>query len=395
MPDDARRGTLIAAAVLVLLSVVGFVFRSAVVDAWEWVTGDAADTVEGWATEFQDIAAELPEREVEVRSVVTDSQSALLVIGDGPGSSAFAIVAVAPEGDATFTLVPQRLLATVPGYGEFRLDEALAFEDAELAALTIMNRFGVRIDDVVAFAPGEMEQAIGTQLVVDVPVALFTQGPEGTQRVVAAGEQLVPPDLMETMLVSQGAGDGFEWLQRQGAVWRAVLDAVIDAPDLADRIAATAPRTAIVADLLLAVAASERLQLATIPVEAASGAGGESVFVPSQGAADFVDQRFDHLMLRDVRPPVEVLNGNGRIGATRVVAGNLVRLGFRVVRTDNADRFDYETSEVIAQGRKGEAAAREVLNALGTGTLLLELRAPSTVVDVSIIVGQDIPAGEG
>jgi len=395
MSDGTRRGVLIGAAVIVLLAVLGFVFRPAVRDAWEWAAGDGIDTVSGWLTELQDVAAELPEREVEVRSVVTDSRSALLVIGDGPGAAAFALVAVAPEGDATFTLVPQRLLAFVPGYGEFRLDEALGFEDAELALITIMNRFGVRIDDVVALQPGGLAAALGAPLVVDVPVALFTQGAEGAQRLVAAGEQTVPPELVETLLVTQGAGDGFEWLQRQGSVWRAILEAVVLDPDLADRIAATAPRQAVVADLLVAVAASERLQLATIPVEATGGAGGASVFVPSPGAAEFVDQRFGHLMLRDVRPPVEVLNGSGRIGATRVVAGNLVRLGFRVVRTDNADGFGYETSEVIAQGRKGEEAAREVLDALGTGTLLLELRAPSTLVDVSIIVGQDIPAGEG
>ncbi len=48
------------------------------------------------------------------------------------------------------------------------------------------------------------------------------------------------------------------------------------------------------------------------------------------------------------RPRVEVLNGNGRIGATRVVAEAVVRRGFRVVRTDNADRFDYATTLVIA-----------------------------------------------
>jgi hypothetical protein len=151
----------------------------------------------------------------------------------------------------------------------------------------------------------------------------------------------------------------------------------------------------VVADLLLAIAAADELHLATIPVEKVAGIGGGTVFLASSSADDFVRDRFDHLLLREDRPPVEVLNGNGRIGATRVVAGNLVRLGFRVVRSDNADRFDYQTTEIIAQGRKGEAAAWEAWDALGTGTVLIELRAPSSVVDVTIIVGQDIPAGEG
>jgi hypothetical protein len=302
---------------------------------------------------------------------------------------------VAPEGDATLTIVPQRMLGVVPGYGEFRLDQALTFEGAELAVLTIINRFGLRIDDVVALQPGDLAAAIGPPLIVDVPVALFTQDGDATQRVVSEGRQAVDGPVAEVLLTTPGAGDLYEWLQRQGAVWRAILERVVEEPDLADRLTAAAARPTAVADLLLAVAAADDLHVATVPAETVAGIGGETVFLASSSADVFVRDRFDHLVLREARPPVEVLNGNGRIGATRVVAGNLVRLGFRVVRSDNADRFDYATTEVIAQGRKGEAAAWEVRDALGTGTVLIELRAPSSVVDVTIIVGQDIPAGEG
>lgn len=392
-----RRTVLAGLAVVVAagLATAGWLGRSRLADAWAWVGDDGIAIVEGWTTRLRSIADEIPEREVEVRSVITESRSALLAIGDGPGTAAFVLLAVAPEGDATLSLVPQRMLGIVPGYGEFRLDQALGFEGAELAALTIINRFGIRIDDVVALAPGEFAAAIGPPLIVDVPVALFTQDGESTRRVVPEGRQAVDGPVAEVLLSTPGAGDVFEWLQRQGAVWRSILERVVEEPDLADRLTAGAARSTAVADLLLAVAASDQLHVATIPVEAAAGIGGETVFLASSSADDFVRGRFDHLLLRSSRPPVEVLNGNGRIGATRVVAGNLVRLGFRVVRTDNADRFDYPSTEVIAQGRKGEAAAWEVLGALGTGTVFIELRAPSSVVDVTIIVGQDIPAGEG
>jgi len=377
------------------LAAAGWFARDSLADAWEWVADDGVEIVEGWTTSLRSLAEEIPEREVEVRSVVTESRSALLVVGDGPGNAALALLAVAPEGDATLSLVPQRMLGVVPGYGEFRLDQALGFEGAELAALTVMNRFGIRLDDVVALPPGALAAAIGSPLIVDVPVALFTQDGDATQRVVADGRQAVDGPVAEVLLTDPGAGDVFEWLQRQGAVWRAILERVVEEPDLADRLTAGAARPTAVADLILAVAASDQLHVATIPVERVAGIGGETAFVASSSAEEFVAERFDHLQLREVRPPVEVLNGNGRIGATRVVAGNLVRLGFRVVRSDNADRFDFPTTEIIAQGRKGESAAWEVLEALGTGTVFIELRAPSSVVDVTIIVGQDIPAGEG
>jgi hypothetical protein len=66
-----------------------------------------------------------------------------------------------------------------------------------------------------------------------------------------------------------------------------------------------------------------------------------------------------------------------------------------LIRTDNADAFDYPQTLVIGQGQHNEAFAREVAVALGRGSLQLEVRAPSSVVDVSIIVGEDIPAEEG
>jgi hypothetical protein len=377
------------------LAGAGWFGRAALADAWEWVADDGTAIVEDWTTKLRSIAQEIPEREVEARSVVTESRSALFVLGDGPGSSAFALIAVAPEGDATLSLVPQRMLGVVPGFGEFRLDQALAFEGAELAMLTVVNRFGIRVDDVVALRPGDVAAAIGAPLIVDVPVALFTEEGDSPQRVVPEGRQAVDGAVAEVLLTTSGAGDVFEWLQRQGSVWRAILERVVEEPDLADRLASGAARPGAVADLLLAVAAAEELHIATIPVETVAGIEGETVFLASSSADVFVRERFDHLLLREVRPPVEVLNGNGRIGASRVVAGNLVRLGFRVVRSDNADQFDYETTEVIAQGRKGEGAAWEVREALGTGTVFIELRAPSNVVDVTIIVGQDIPAGEG
>ena len=95
------------------------------------------------------------------------------------------------------------------------------------------------------------------------------------------------------------------------------------------------------------------------------------------------------------RPRIEILNGNGRIGSTRVVADILIRHGFRLIRTDNADTFDHTDTLVIAQGEAAAAHAREIVELLGHGMLFLEVRAPSGIVDASIIVGTDVPTGEG
>ena len=95
------------------------------------------------------------------------------------------------------------------------------------------------------------------------------------------------------------------------------------------------------------------------------------------------------------RVRVEVLNGNGLIDTTQPVAALLVEAGFRVVLTDNADRSDYETTLLIAQTLTNQNAAVEARDLLGIGDVSVEVRQPSGVVDLTIIVGQDLPATGG
>ncbi len=198
------------------------------------------------------------------------------------------------------------------------------------------------------------------------------------------------------MLVSRGSGDGLDWLERQAAVWEAVFEAAASDAAVTDRLAsgAAVPETAV--GVIASVAASSP-QVTLMPVDRAVGAGETDGFTVDAAAAEgFVASRLAHLALSEgERARVEVLNGNGRVLATRPVADVLIASGFRVVRTDNAERFDIPETLVIAQGRENRPAAEQALAALGVGSLQLELSSPSGVVDVSIIVGLDVPAGEG
>ena len=399
MPTAERRWWWIAVAVVLAAAGGGWLARRPLGDAAAWIADRAKESpaaVAGWATRLRTIAAGVPDREVEARTVGTDSRSALVVLGDGPGDSAFALLAVSPEGVGTLTLLPQALLGVVPGYGEFTLAEALAFEGPDLSALTVTNLLGVRIDGILPLAAGELAAALPASITVDLPAPLFVTEGGGAAPVLAAGPQQIAPAVVEVLLTTAGAGDPFEWLQRQGAAWRGILGAVAAEPAVADRLTASmlsgGPR---VADLVLALATGGDLFLGSLPVEQVATAGGEGLALSAGAGSEFVPARLGHLLLRaGERPRVEVLNGNGRIGATRVVAETVVRRGFRVVRTDNADRFDYASTLVIAQGQDAAAAAREIAGAVGAGTVYLEEAAPSLVVDVSIIVGLDIPSGE-
>jgi len=384
-----------ALVVLAVIVLGGYFGRSLLKSAAEGTVGMVAD----WSTKLRDLAAAEPRTEVELRSKEGESASVFITLGTGADDAAFALLSADPDGPPMLVVVPQDLLLAVPGFGEIRLVDALVFGGSELAALAVVNEFGIRLDGVAALPSGSISQGLPAPVVIDLSVPLFVEDSDGSvSRILSAGQTEVTPDSVETLLITAGAGDAFEWLQRQGSAWRTILDAVGEAPRIADRITALGGVDAtLAADLLVTVAADPDAFMATVPVSRAESSAGIEVLMPAGDQADdFLRERLDHLLLRPVgRPRIEILNGNGRIGTTEDIAEILVRAGFRLERTDNADAFDYEETLVVAQGDHAEAWAREIVELLGRGLLFLETRAPSGVADVSIIVGHDIPSGEG
>lgn len=363
----------------------------------DW-TGDAASAWSSWSGTLQDLAdAEPSPTTVPVDPVpLRESRSLLLVVGDGEGA-ALALVSIPPIDEPRLVMLPGLLLAVVPGYGEFTLIEALGFGGADLAALAVANQMGIRIDAVASVGAGEFEAVLGDPVVVDVPVALLIEESGGERRLIAEGLQRLAPDLVVQLLIRLGTGDQFDLLRRQEATWEALIVAVSEIPGLADRVAASADNPEAAADALRTLATVERPDVGTPPVDRVSIGIEDEAFVLAAGVTRaYVPDVLGHLLLVEgSRPRVEILNGNGVPGSTDAIVGDLVRAGFFVIKTGNADRFDYAVSRVIAQGSDAEQAAQRAAEVLGTGEVLLEGTAPSLVVDVSIIVGTDIPAGEG
>ncbi len=366
--------------------------------------GDGATAVGAawtdWTSALAEEAERIPEEQLAAQLQLDGAESLLLIATDAADRGvAFAVVTVDSANEATVVLVPPSLLAILPGYGDFTLAETTVFDGPGLAATTLMNLIGARIDGTILLNPRDLEAVLGGDILVDLPTPLVIA--EGADETVLArtGVSLWPASMAESLLVTQGTDDELTWIRRQGAVWEAVFNQIADDPSVPERLAriSTAPEEA-TTGLLARIAADEGRIISVLPVTRVSiGNSAERFALSSDVEGSFVQQRFSHLDLRPGgdRPRIELLNGNGRIGTTSVIADRLIRRGFRVILTDNAGRFDYATTQVIAHGRDHRPYADEVLAVLGTGELLLELRAPSGVVDVSIIVGADIPVGEG
>lgn len=399
-PDSARSQAprvlrrlwrpLLAALVLAALAVVVFA-----TDAGQWLE----DRWDEATTKLRDLATEVPERQLEEQRKLAGSESLLIIIlDDAERAVGFSLLSRSTDEQAVLALIPPFLFDILPGYGDFALADATVFEGQELARLAISNLLGIRIDGVLALRPGDIARSLSGQLVVDLPNLLIVGDPDGSGRIIAdAGSAAYLPEDVEILMVTRGTSDSLDWLQRQAAVWQSLLDVIATDFAVPERLAALAPANRDLILGILAGTASSNPQVTVVPVTRVSVAGAEEGFkLASVEAAAFLEARMSHLLLFDGdRPRVEVLNGNGRILTTRQVAEALVRRGFRVIKTDNAENFAFEQTLVISQGRDHRADAERAIATLGTGELQLELRAPSGVVDVSIIVGHDIPAGEG
>lgn len=86
---------------------------------------------------------------------------------------------------------------------------------------------------------------------------------------------------------------------------------------------------------------------------------------------------------------VEVLNGSGIRGIAALVSSMLSAEGFTVVRSGNADRFDYPVSMVISRVSLVDGA-REVA-ALIPGADMRKEEIPGSDIMVTVIIGQNFP----
>lgn len=377
-PEVPRAGSTVA-------NIVSAVVLLALAAAIPYVASNWDELANG----FRDEVAAIPELEAErEQERATGSESLLLLVMDRTGKVGAMALAGSVDGEpSTLTVIPTSLFELLPGYGEFVLAESVGFEGPELARVAVANALGVRIDRVGLLPTQLIAGLPDLQLVVELNEPVVEQGDTVSFQIGDAGKALYDSGTIEELLTLQFDSSPVTWIDRQASVWRSLLGAMVESPTLAAQLLGDSP----VATALARVAASDA-EVSLIPVNPVAVAGAADGFQLVQAdVAAFVADRLGHLALAaGERPRVEVLNGNGEILATRSVVDALVAAGFHVVKTDNADNFDFEETVVISQGRDNQDSASGVASVLGVRMVQLEVVAPSGVVDVSIIVGQDI-----
>jgi hypothetical protein len=117
--------------------------------------------------------------------------------------------------------------------------------------------------------------------------------------------------------------------------------------------------------------------------------GSETYFEPQRKElADLVESWWGvKLSESDKVVRIIVYNGAGTPGIAGEAAQQLIRGGFRVVDTKNADNFNYKETQIVVQN-KDMTAGQAVRKVIGTGKVIDQV-SDQDVADVIIIIGKD------
>jgi hypothetical protein len=381
------------------------------------------------------------ERRLKTESIAAGTVIALLVIvalgfwmlragiqspdkgqGFSPGTDRTLLVAYAPGGVSegaesivlfgllgddrgSALLVPAGTTTDVPVHGPGSLGEALAFGGPELLELATENLLGVRVDGTITVDRQGFIDAIAPLAPFEVLVEerLGTRDGDNIVTKFQPGLYQMDAPTLNAYLEFRGEGESeVARLARRQKVWEAVFERARAIPDKGlsftavdgSHLRSNTPISSV--DEMLSQLRFRDVAFTLLPVDPKQSLEGVESFEPIQGEIQrVVTQRFPGAAVApdvEARLRIGILNGNGGVGVSEEVAKRLIPHGYRVVYTENADRFDYAETQIIFYRTPDERVAREIRSTLGVGRLVLNHQMQD-VVDILIVVGRDYPVG--
>jgi polyisoprenyl-teichoic acid--peptidoglycan teichoic acid transferase len=338
-------------------------------------------------------------------------QTLLLVQHDAEERQAGSVTLLASGEDETRGLVlfvPVGTLMDVPGVGLDQLGLALQYGGTALVQSTVENALGVQIDHAAEVTDAGLAAWLDRVggLDVEVPERLVHRRDDGSAdvRFEAGSQRLDGARLAELWRFRQRGEDELATLPRQQRVLEALFATADDGEQRARLLEGGPPQLATEAeeawldDLFEGLGQAledERLRFSILPVEpfGGQGPGGAAYRLRDADARDLVRGHLAGSMPVGGGPEatrVQVLNGVGVPGIGQEVDRRLERGAFRIILSDNARSFDFDTTQIIVyeETEPALAAARRVQELLGVGTIRVS-RQPQSVVDLTIVVGAD------
>ncbi|MFP5220035.1 MAG: LCP family protein [Actinomycetes bacterium] len=334
------------------------------------------------------------------------TQRTLLVQVQGAGGDAIASALTAydpPSATGSVVLLPPQVIVDVPGAGSQPFGRALSAGDPNGSRNALADLLGVQIDGTWVLQQDAFQRLVdavgGITAEVDVPVQRDNTVvvPQGTQQL--DGERAV------ALMTYTAEG---EPEQSRLARLQEVLDGLLEALP-AESTALTEELTALgegsasslplseLANLLVGLkqaSAADQLQYDTLPVISIDAGGGVTSFrLDAEAAQALVDRALAQSVPEGERQTgnrVLVLNGVGTPGLGEAVRAKLVDADFVFVASRNAERFGYETTQVLVPEATPEAQQLgvRIAEALGVEPDVRQADLGS-IADAVVIVGAD------
>jgi hypothetical protein len=270
--------------------------------------------------------------------------------------------------------------------------------DANGVEQATANLLKLSFDQAIVMDPGQWQQfaAPVAPISLDNPDRVTVPTGKGrTTTLFPAGQINLRADQIASYLQTRNPNESdLAHLNRKQAFWSAWLAAIkaSSAPD------AVPGETTSGFGRYLRGLSKGNVDISTLPVKSQTepGAPNES-FLPDAAA-------LQALIARDVALPtpanvgdrlrVRLLSGVGPVGSPNAVAALIVSAGGQVTILGNADRFDYDTTQIIYNADQFAAGAQKLRDALGVGGVS-KSPTPNDNEDVTVILGRDATAKFG
>lgn len=254
---------------------------------------------------------------------------------------------------------------------------------------------GVKDDQAVGFVAMKAERSAKRVLGIAIPDGAFMEVPgQGFERVGVSYEEgpLVSRDAIANFLtvpfhryivVDDDAYQGLVTKQRVSTLVSQATATNLTKEDKADL------------DTFLKSVKSRDVWIVPLPVKPVA-VGDERYYEPQRDEiADIVVQWWGaHIDQQKPAIRLIVYNGVGTPGVAGKAAQQLIRKGFRVVDSRNAENFGYKTTQILLYHGTDEdaAAVREALGGVGE---VIAQSAAQNVADMIVVIGEDYvpPAG--
>jgi len=313
-------------------------------------------------------------------------------------------------GDARMLSIPRDLWVVIPGNGEGKINAAYSYGGPSLMVQTIRENLGIEVNhyveiDFVGFIDLVNELG-GLEMTFPYPARDASSGLSvgaGTQ--ILDGEQALAFARSRKYQENQGG----RWVsveasdigrtQRQQEVVRAILTelktpgSIAEAGQIAGSIAQHMTIDATLATSSVATLAwdfrglvSGSVEGSTLPVYGDSVAGASVVRAAEPEATAMIEEFTSGAVVAVTEPlRVQVLNGNGVVGAAGAMSERLAQAGLEIAGVGNAETRDYATTTILVP--QGSDAGDQIVGLLGFG--VVRSVAVDNGFDAIVIVGAD------